>query len=126
VTLEVGSILEQDDSPRPTPAPKEQNAGATFRSKTFTWLLALVFVGLMVGYVILLLTLSFPYAVILCSIGALFVWPVAENTGGRGFATDAVIVYLVSAVIGVAVGWATTIGTGLPVSVVLLPSGIGF
>ena len=80
-----------------------------------SWLLVATFAGLGTGFIMLILTLSMVYSVVLSSIGILIVWLLARNEKGDGFALQAAGIYFVSSVIGVVVGWGSTIGTGLPV-----------
>jgi uncharacterized membrane protein YccC len=91
-----------------------------FAGRNASWLLALTFIGLMVGFVLLILTLSWVNSAVLSGLGAFFVWTAAKRGHVQSFATQAIAVYLVSAGVGIAVGWATTIGTGLPVSLFFL------
>jgi hypothetical protein len=80
-----------------------------------SWLLVATFAGLGTGFIMLILTLSIIYAITLSSIGVLIVWFLARNEKGDGFALQTAGIYFVSTVIGTAVGWGSTIGTGLPV-----------
>jgi hypothetical protein len=80
-----------------------------------SWLLVATFAGLGTGFILLILTLSMVYSVVLSSLGILFVWFLARNDKGDGFALQAAGIYFVSSVIGVMVGWGSTFGTGLPV-----------
>jgi len=80
-----------------------------------SWLLVATFAGLGTGFILLILTLSMVYSVVLSSIGILFVWFLARNEKGDGFALQAAGIYFVSSVIGALVGWGSTVGTGLPV-----------
>ncbi len=84
-----------------------------------SWLLGVTFAGLGTGFVLLILTLSTVYSIVLCSFGVLIVWPLAKKEKGGGFAINATGIYLVSAIVGVAVGWGSTFGTGLPVVSIL-------
>jgi hypothetical protein len=97
----------------------ESGKNEAISRKEVCWLLAVTFAGLGTGFILLILTLSMLYAVILCSIGILIVWPLARNEKGDEFALHATAIYFVSSVIGVAVGWGSTMGTGLPVDTVL-------
>jgi len=87
--------------------------------KEVSWLLGVTFAGLATGFILLILTLSMVYAIVLCSVGAVIVWPLARSERGDSFALNATAIYFVSAVIGVAVGWGSTIGTGLPIASIL-------
>jgi hypothetical protein len=87
--------------------------------KEVSWLLGVTFAGLGTGFVLLILTLSTIYAIVLCSFGVLIVWPLAKKEKGGGFALNATGIYLISAIVGVAVGWGSTFGTGLPVGNIL-------
>ena len=71
-----------------------------------------------VGFIAFWVTLSLVYAEGLSAIGALVVWPLANNLACSNFATRATIVYIVATVIGVGVGFATSLGTGVPVTLV--------
>jgi len=88
----------------------------TTNSKEISWLLGATFAGLGTGFIMLILTLSLIYAIALCAFGILVVWPLASAEKGKDFALQATGVYFTAAVIGVGVGWGSTIGTGLPVA----------
>jgi hypothetical protein len=80
-----------------------------------SWLLVATFAGLGTGFIMLILTLSMIYSVVLSSVGVVIIWFLARNEKGKGFALQAAGIYFVSAVIGTVVGWGSTVGTGLPV-----------
>jgi hypothetical protein len=95
------------------------NENQNISHKEVSWLLGVTFAGLGTGFILLILTLSMIYAVILCSLGILIVLPLARNEKGNDFAMQAVAIYFVSGVIGVVVGWGSTFGTGLPLTSIL-------
>ena len=85
-----------------------------------SWLLAVTFAGLGTGFIMLILTLSMLNAVALCALGMMFVWPLAKNKNKDShFALKSSGIYFASCIVGVAVGWSSTFGTGLPVVSVL-------
>ncbi|MHB1868992.1 MAG: hypothetical protein ACYCPP_08610 [Nitrososphaerales archaeon] len=86
------------------------------RSEEPSWLIAAIFSGLGAGFIAFWVTLSPVYAEGICAIGAILVWPLAGKVGGPGFANRATIIYLVATAIGVGVGFASSIGTGVPVT----------
>jgi hypothetical protein len=81
-----------------------------------SWLIAGVFAGLAVGFISFWATLSFVYAEGLSALGAVFVWPLAKSVGTKDFEKRATVVYLVATVIGVGVGFASSLGSGVPVT----------
>lgn len=87
----------------------------TMTHKEASWLLAVTFTGLGTGFILLILTLSMVYSAILCATGLLVVWPLARTVKGTDFAMQASFIYFASAIVGIAVGWGATFGTGLPV-----------
>ena len=81
-----------------------------------TWILATVFAGMGIGFVIFLVTLVILNASILCAVISAVVWPLSRNKGGPDFATKATVVFFVATMIGILVGLGSCIGSGLPVS----------
>ena len=86
------------------------------RNEEPSWLIAAIFSGLGAGFIAFWVTLSPVYAEGICAIGAILVWPLAGKVGRPGFANRATIVYLVATVIGIGVGFASSFGTGVPVT----------
>jgi hypothetical protein len=97
----------------------ESGKNEAISHKEVSWLLAVTFAGLGTGFILLILTLSMVYAILLGSVGVLIVWPLARSEKGASFALNATAIYFVSSVIGAAVGWGSTMGTGLPVDTLL-------
>ena len=94
---------------------KSEGTGDIISRADASWLLAVTFAGLGAGFVMLILTLSMINAIILCALGVVFVWPLAKGKKGNQFALQSTGIYVASSIAGVAVGWASTFGTGLPV-----------
>lgn len=81
-----------------------------------SWLVATTFAGLATGFITFWLTLVVAYSIILSATGVIVVWFFARGLGGDDFAMRAVIIFLISIVVGVAVGVASSAGSGMPVA----------
>ncbi len=79
-------------------------------------MIAAVFAGMGIGFIAFWVTLSFVYAEGLSALGAVFVWPLSKSVGSKDFEKRATVVYLVATVIGVGVGFASSFGTGVPIT----------
>jgi hypothetical protein len=86
------------------------------KNEESSWLIAAVFAGLGIGFISFWVTLSFVYAEGLSAIGAVFVYPLSKELGIKEFETRATIVYIVATIIGVGVGFASSMGSGVPVT----------
>ncbi len=80
-----------------------------------TWILATVFAGMGIGFVIFWVTLVILNASILCAVISAVVWPLSRGKGGSDFAAKATVVFFVATIVGILVGLGSSIGSGLPV-----------
>jgi hypothetical protein len=92
------------------------SAESDLARKEPSWLVATTFAGLATGFITFWLTLVVAYSIILSSTGALIVWFFARGLGGEEFAERATVIFLVSIVIGVSVGVASSFGSGVPIA----------
>ncbi|MGI0091220.1 MAG: hypothetical protein ACREBS_05885 [Nitrososphaerales archaeon] len=94
----------------------EANQKLRSPNEEISWFIAATFAGLGAGFIAFWLTLSLVYSEGLCAIGVLVVWPFAKTMGRTGFANRATFIYLAATVIGIGVGFASSLGTGVPVT----------
>jgi Flp pilus assembly protein TadB len=78
-------------------------------------LLTACFAGLGTGFITFWLTLTLLYSGILCAFGAPLVWILVRDMKGSDFADRSLMIYLISALIGIGVGLASSFGSGLPI-----------
>lgn len=79
-------------------------------------MLASLFAGMGIGFVLFWVTLDIINAGIICAIISLVVWPLSRDKVGRDFATKTAILFFVATVIGILVGLGSTVGSGLPLA----------
>lgn len=79
-------------------------------------MIAVVFAGMGTGFIAFWVTLSMLNSSALSAIISLFVWPISRDKVGRDFATKATILFFAATIIGILVGFASSIGSGLPLS----------
>lgn len=92
-----------------------ESKSKTARQKQ-SWMIAVLFAALGTGFILFWMTLDILTAGILSAIISLAVWPLSRSKGGKDFASKAVALFFVAAIIGVLVGLGSSAGTGLPVS----------
>ena len=80
-------------------------------------LLSVTFGGLATGFITFWVTLTFLYSGILCAIGAGVVWLFVRGMKGEDFANRAFALFLISACIGIGVGYGSSFGSGVPISI---------
>ena len=102
-----------DDKGRSSVGASEQSQ---IRREDGSFLIASVFVGLGTGFIAFWLTLSIVYSATICAFGIPVVWFVARDVRKIQLTNQAMIVYFISALVGIGVGFASSFGTGMPVS----------
>ena len=81
-------------------------------------LLSVTFAGLGTGFIAFWVTLNFLYSGLLCGFGGLIVLGFVRGMRGDEFATRSFALFLISGIIGIGVGFATSFGTGMPISII--------
>jgi hypothetical protein len=79
-------------------------------------LLSVTFAGLGTGFIAFWLTLTFLYSGLLCAMGGLIVWALVRGMKGEDFATRSFVLFFISALIGIGVGYGSSFGSGVPIS----------
>jgi uncharacterized membrane protein len=98
------------------PSATDSTAKNQIRREDASFIIATFFAGLGAGFVVFWLTLSITHSILFCAVGVPLVWFVGRNMKGIEMINQAMIIYFVSAIIGVGVGFASSFGTGIPVS----------